>query len=649
MICKQCGRENEYNARFCAYCEAELPMQESGLAASKTSDYESDQGFARPDSDYEAPQVLVTGSMADDLFSDKKNGIADQQRITKSDSELHRKRKHQKSSAIRKAKKERKHRQQRLEQELKSRLQESQEALSQYMYQGLNQDVIEEDETKKNKSLRWSILGVIAGLLMTVVILIYMSSRNEKTDYTFITKDAIEVYTSTSEPVSYVFNAQGDMLYKEDGYFLSYYTADHSAAILYDINERNCIYVNNHKRKEFDSVMEAFAMSEDGNFIVYSIPGGLGKYYLRLYDAVSDKDIMIDNQTKHFELLNVLPGGKLISYVTYTMNEKSELQAVQSYLISNNKTPELFGNNLCIYAASADGNDIYYYELQDKSMGSFYERHAGKYSLLSEAVSSKLYFNRDYSQVLIGDNGSYYLSNQGDERRKILEVMITDVLLPIKGAVATRSRAFNTYGIQSFEGKLLLAEDNSVWYLNKDLQSEKIATIKDSMSVTLSEDGNNMIYIDQFNNLVKLSGITERTASKTITEKVTGYKASKDLSQIYFLREDSLYYIENNEEHLISEDVNDLCMNYESEVIIFLKKDQSGTGTLYYSKNGSGPKPVEGGSKVEGIREWNFGVIYQKYVNGTRAVFYNTKGADFQFIMDGINLMEEENTRSQQE
>jgi hypothetical protein len=174
--------------------------------------------------------------------------------------------------------------------------------------------------------------------------------------------------------------------------------------------------------------------------------------------------------------------------------------------------------------------------------------------------------------------------------------------------------------------------------------AREIGLAGDTTEGTLSGDGKNLFYIDTVNRLLKVTEVMKPGEAKVWAEGVTEYKASPDLSEVYYLRGQDLYYkTDQSEEQLISKDVKDLSMNHEGDTIFFLQNYQGGKGTLFYSTNGASAKAIEGGNNVIGVKEWNFGVIYQKFVNGSNAVFYNTQGNEFLFIMDGLNLLNGDN------
>jgi hypothetical protein len=402
------------------------------------------------------------------------------------------------------------------------------------MYHGLNQDIVEEPANVQNKlhrdkSILFSVLGITAGILLAVVILLYIGSMNERSDYNYITKDAIVVHSSQREGKTYVFNARGDMLYKLEGYLYTYYTPDHTAAIVYNWTTRYCAYVNGYRMKEFETTVFNFALSEDGQYILYSDIGSTNKYYLKLYDVNNNTETMIDNQAKHFDLLNILPDGKTITYITYTLSEQGSIQELQSYMIQNGGKPELIGNDMFIFAVSKDLASIYYGQFIDGTMSAIYVRHNGQDKKLSDGINGAIHMNNDFSEILVEESGGYYLYRQGEERRKVLNQQINRIILPDNVIEYMKTNGITCFGVQSFGEKVLICNDNSIKYLDDDFQSKDIGITRDGGKVTLSKDGETLFYIDTQNRLIEVCDIKGKNSQKVWGYGVKEYKLSEDM------------------------------------------------------------------------------------------------------------------------
>ncbi len=654
MVCRQCGRENKGNVGPCIFCGSKLDSAVDEIAVCESPNYESNLGFANANAPYEASLVInrlsETGNHQErKVISEVNSSQSSSLKQSGKKKEAHVGRQSVYSSNKSSKHKEKKlaeQRQQRLYEELRAKLQEDKQGtLNRYMYLGLNQDIEADQEevsnTKnKNKSILISAVGLTTGFLLAAFLLLYMGRTGEQTDYTFLTRDSIVVSTSHTEEETYVFNAIGDMLYKFDEFLLSYYTPDHTAAILYNMNTRYLAYVNGYRMKEFTTTVYNFALSEDGNYILYSVSGWGDKYYLMLYDVREDKEKLLDLQEKHFDLLNILPGGEMISYVTYKLNEEDMIRNLQSYVIKNSGTPELVGNDLLVLAVSMDRRSLYYTEYYEGKSQSLYVRQDGIDKKLSEGVMGIIFFNKDFTEVLAQEDDNYYLWSSDLMGSKLIEQRVNGLILPKRTVNDIKWNSIVRYGIQSFAGKLFLCNDGSIRYVDDDLQTSVIGQSLGAETVTLSKEGKELFFLDSLNNLVKIRNVQDNNEPELWANGIRDYRVSESMSQVYYIRGANLYFKKNKgEERLICENVHTISSNME-DIVFFLKDYESGMGTLYYSKDGLPAVAVDDGTGVTGLQEWNYGVIYQKVLNNTPVVFYNTKGSEFLFIMDGFDLLE---------
>ncbi len=656
MVCRQCGRD--YNDEgLCTFCGAKSDYSDNELATSISLSYESNLGFARADAQYEAPLVA-------DIISEERNRYPSKMKNVFNESQtnyvvpdnMKARRSHVVKPSAKsinnlsksKAKKLAKQRQLRLQAELSTRLQEEKQgALNRYMYQGLNQDIEEgkSEEKKegrkgryKDKSFILSIIGIITGVLFGVFLLIYIGRVNVYTDYTFMARDSIVVSTSESEDETYVFNSKGDMLFKINGFLEIHYTPDHTAAIVYNKITRYFAYVNAYQLKEFTTPVYNFAMSEDGKYILYSISGWGSKYYLMLYDVRQDKETMVDRKDMYFDMLNILPGGNVLSYSTYSISNEGEMKDLQSYIARNKVETELIGKDLIIFAISLDLSSIYYGEFLEGRTKSLYVRRDGVDTKISESINGTIFFNKDFTEVLVEDSGSYYLYREG-VRSKVIDQQVNCLILPDL-AVKSEVNGAVRYGIQSFGGKLLLCNDNSILYLDANLRTRLVAVTSDAEKVTLSKEGTKLCFLDPQKRLIKIKNLKGNGSPEVLADGVTQYCIFGNMSQVYYIRNENLYFRENKrKEKLICENVQFLCSN-SNNTVFFLIEYENGKGILCYSKEGLPAEVIEGGTNVTGVKEWNYGVIYQKIINDLPAVFYNTEETVFLFIMDGYDLID---------
>ncbi len=525
------------------------------------------------------------------------------------------------------------------------------QSLSDYMYQGLNQNLPDQEEAtaqeRSHRIFRPSYLGIAAGVIMVVCLYLFLGNSKITAEYSYIAKDAIEVFSDDSKQKTYVFDSEGNMVAKLDRYMrVRSYSRDHTSALLFDSMISYEAYVNKTMVSDFDSVVPNSSLSEDGKYVLFTRRGGLNKNYLYLYDVAKKQETLIDNrEDMNYDMLNVLSGAKMISYVTYNIDNtgsmvmENNLPTFQSYVIREGGVPVLYGEQRIILMISQDGNSIYYIEYAEDNALNLYVERDGRSTLLSKQVSLPIYTNKDLSEIMYLDGGSYYISAKGGKPGRLRTNNITSFITPSNGMNWQRSGIIH-YGFDSFRNKMFYDSSSYVRIIEENWTDTYLASASDGRNVLLSHDGSSLLYQSAENDLIQMTDLKGSRQSTVLTDHIQLFRASEDLSRIYFVKYGQLYYrTKNGEEHLISENVSNMALNQKGDTLFFLKDYENNTGTLYYTINGSEPVAVETGEAVKGLKEWNFGVIYQKEVNGADAVFYNTQGTDFTFIMDGVDFL----------
>jgi hypothetical protein len=650
MIRCSCGKENSMSMKYCSECNASLEGCEENSATSE----EADQGFSCPDSLYEGPQLKSELSRYLQIAKEMPRG--ENEKVSRKEPGSFSSKTSETGIRSRRAPsrleiKQSRMNQLRLELELKEKLQQEQyQRLSQYMYQGLNQDYssIDQKENKEKKKISIEksipVLAAILVVLLAVVAFYGFSKRNVKLDYNFVTMDALEIYADQTSQRTFVYNSKGDMLYKLDEFMHLSFTPDHTAALLFGNNSGRCMYVNAEKKIEFTSSLSGVAaLSDDGNYIVYSVSGGLDKYYLRLYNVAKGTDTLIDNQNRRFYQLNVLPGGQMITYATYGLTEEGEVQELRSYRIRNQGEPELIGENILVFAESFDQKLTYYLEFSNRALGRIYVKTGDKTVMLSSGIKGPIFFNGDYTQILIEDEGQYYLSINGEERQMLYQGMLEKVLQPVRGTEVLKESGIFRYSFQSFGQKLLRVDKYKIIFIDKNYQPKELGLAAEGNTVTVARDGKSLFCINTKHQLVEFKDLPNRSIEIVWAEGVEEYRVAPDQSQVYYLKGKELYYKKRGRDEIrVDDNVRSICSNASGDILFYLKDYTGGKGKVYYSKNGAAAAALEDGEGVSEIAEWNYGVVLQKLVNDRNAAFYNTNGLKFAFIMDGVDFIDED-------
>jgi hypothetical protein len=556
--------------------------------------YESEEGFSRPDSDYIEPQVIDTDKILRDnsqSYQNKQTGIYG----------------------------------------------DSYSASLKGLYQGL--DTIKHQERIKNKQLsKKSILGIFLALLIIAVPLIFINIIGKEQEFSFIPRDAIEIYVNHNESEAFVFNTKGDMLNKVEKVVYPIYSPDHTAAVLLAMNGTISYYVNANQLIELQNSLNNCIISEDGKYLLYSTSNAMNKFSLYLYEVEKQNKKLIDEyDNRRFEMLNVSSGGKTITYVTYNYSDDSKIIDVESYISKNGEKPELMGKDIIIFAISKDDKNRYTFDYKDGTPTMLKVAKEGESINLSSKLLNMVNFNRDYSEIMFNEGEATYISSKGNERQKVADSLVDKILIPKKGISNLRTNSsIMLYSIKSFQNKVILCKDKTLVFIGDNYESTKIGITQDVPLTAIAKGGNDLFYIDSNRRLIKVSDLSGKCNQQSLADKVDSFATSDDFSQLYYISGNRLYYKKQEEKAImINDNASNIYINQDGDTAFFLQNYTAGSGTLLYSIAGSKPEPVADGDGVSSIQEWNYGIIYQKFFNGTNTVFYNSKGKEFTFLMDG--------------
>jgi hypothetical protein len=680
MICKHCGSSKDTSNKFCSNCNRELNDLENGNCPTEKEHNQTNEGFSRPNSHYIKAKVInkqraiqqssnnekheaeaINHELNQTLQLDNSIGLYQEQEVT-----IHQKLGHEITSEFMK----------RLHQQLETGLlqeeyrerqsevpkeeyRERQSGLSQEEYQerqseiqhGVSQEPqskIHYKLTNKIRILRKLLIGISVTLLILIVLLICLRGNAVDGEYTFVSKDAIEVYYDRANSIAYVFNSKGEVLHKLEQSVGTYYTNDQTAAILFSRLGDQSYYVNSREMIKLNLGMRNYSMSENGKYIVYSVYSGINSFNLYLYDVDKHTEKLIDTiKDKQYDMINVLPDGKTVIYITATYPLNVNDYILESFILKIGNDPESLGKDILLIEASKDTKYLYYEKALGGGAYALYVKSEKGDVLLSSNVSNfiYLYFNKDRTEILFSDGERTYISANGNESVEVTDGLVSNIIVPKKSNVKNNlTMAVYSYGFDTFKNKVILC-NNGLKVIDDKYQSRDLGYVTENQQIVMSEDGVNLIYRDADRNLMKVSRLNGECKQEIICSEIDdSFISSGDLSKIYYLKEKQLYYMNGNESPvMITNNVSDLCSNQAGDTAYFLKNYnlESGFLSLCYSKDGGEVEPVPGGNNVVGVKEWNFGVIYQKELNGIETVFYNTKGTKFNFLLEGVDFFEQ--------
>jgi hypothetical protein len=620
MICRNCGRVNDADKRYCSYCNCILSTPRAIPDAADINSYESEDGFSRPDSQYIEPQIINLEEIESNEYSQPNNDRNVQLKII--DKKLGLKQPHRENEIY-----------EDLQQEFPQELYREQESQKQNKF------------TNRIKLTRKSLIGMSIAFLLIIFFILFLDRVLEDGAFSFIDKDSLEVYIDRTKSDTYVFNSNGDLLHKIAQSVTPYYTKDHTAALLVSHNNAQSHYVNAQELIKLNPGMRSYSMSENGKYIVYSTFNGLQNFYLNLYDVDNHSEKVIDTITgKQYDMIQTSPEGKIINYITVSYPFNMDYMEYESIRLKLGNGPETLGKNIIVFEVSKDNKYIYYIDRTEETSNSIYVKSDTGTVLLSNNVTNNIFFNKDATEIIISEGERTYISVNGGERQQIADTIVSKIVTPRKSVIYSKyNMGIYSYGFTTFKNKVILC-NNALKLIDNQFQSKDIGYVTNNQQIVISKDGTDLIYRNADRDLMRVNNLDGTWEQDKIAAAIDdSIASSNDLSKIYYLMDNQLYYLfKQKEPLLITDDASNLCINQAGDTAYVLKNNSSGSAMVYYCVNGGKLEVVPESEGVIGLKEWNFGIIYQKRIDGRNAVFYNSKGTKFNLLVDGVDFFQQD-------
>lgn len=610
MLCSNCGFENENENGLCIHCGKDInDTQKVYIATESVDEY---FGFSIPGSAYIGPEVIKPEDDYEDL---------DEEEIQK-DKAINRK-------SVGKS-------------------------IGKFLFQFFH-------FIRNNKFTGRFILSSII-----IIILLSLTINKIPREFDVISPKALEVKYDDVKNKTYLFNTRGKLLHTIDVSLKPLlYTTDKTAVVLgsnrYDTR---LYYANADKVIMLDDIVTLQGMSDNGRYIFYTLKDTNNKLFLKRYDTSKRKnEIMVSYRKPDSGLevseINVClsPDGKTYAYtkIKYmkmvNSNKSTNYIKLEAFVSTDGRKPKSIGRNKYVYAISNKGNYIYYATLnKTNNFSKHYVKCKGRSLKLSDKPIS-CFFNRDYSEILYGTEKGTYLCLKGRDKIKLSYLYTNDVILP-NHDIHNQFMGIH-FGIDSFLHKIIQC-NKSLYLIENDYRLKFITKIDKNSFNMISQDGKNLLYQNNQGSLVKVSNLPRNLSKKTIAEDVSNYAASKDLSKIYYInRDDKLFYRNNDKSPVyLASGVTKLCINPSGNAAFFISNNQdllntltvsyrNVISTLSYSINGQTPKLVRNGVTADDFVKFNYGIAFNKEVNGKQDIYYNTSGTDFKLIIKDFHEPED--------
>jgi hypothetical protein len=494
---------------------------------------------------------------------------------------------------------------------------------------------------------RWKDKKLLAGIFSVAVIFVALaifngSGQRNTAVFSYISEDALEIFADTNKNTTYVWNTGGEKLFEIDEVLMASFIPDKTAAILLNQENRHRYYVNAGKLIRLREGINMLNISCNGQYLIYTSTEYTSteeqESMLYRYDVKKEKEELLD-RGKVYTSLAISPDGKAMAYSAAPDWTGAKRGDFSCYLIRNGGEPEFFGKKRAIFALSDHAEYIYYCELQENNKIAAYAQKEGQSVYLTNSLD-RLLFNLDFSEFIYCLEGSTYLFN-GNDKTKIYDSLIRDVIRPKNG----QAYGYGVYpGFNSFKSKALIFQDNAVVWIDDKYAARKVGNNIGHYFAIISDTENTLMYATRKLEIEKVTIQGDAEDSKKFVNNAYQVATSGDLSDVYYLSGNQLYYKNNMEEAImLADDAEGLCLNAKGDIAFFQKdcttKSNVRKGTLYYSVHGGEPRPVEDGEEAVLLGQWNYGIVFAgENDTGSYDLYYNTKGIEFKLILEDVSF-----------
>ncbi|MCD8314407.1 MAG: zinc-ribbon domain-containing protein [Firmicutes bacterium] len=427
------------------------------------------------------------------------------------------------------------------------------------------------------KSKNTKLIGIAALAAIAVVIIIALIAMSSG---------------GSSSSIITAWNVDGDIYFLCNADVLEY-TAESSASsvassldgsvkLYYSSSTDELIAVSSKSANVITDEYAGVLCSSDGSKVVYYTNDG----EIYLYDVSSDKNTSI-GEFESLAALAISPDG---SVVVYTDSDSDE---VTSYMYKSGSTSELELSQTKIpFAVSDSGKYIYCYDTSSDSI--YISDKNGNTEKIKSDVESYFLFNDDNTKMIFfTDDGTYRYSANGEaEKISSSEMIPANFLLGYNISGRIYSGYFYTYtmDVENFSGLFYLNDSNSLYYCDKNFESEKVASSIDDCNI--SDDGKVVMYTKND----KLYRVTKSSYDEPVEigTDVDSFEMLSDGSAAYYIDEDDtlIYTTKSGKQTKIADDVYSVYITHDGYAL-FLVDYYNGAGTLYRSKNGSSREKVD--------------------------------------------------------
>ena len=280
------------------------------------------------------------------------------------------------------------------------------------------------------------------------------------------------------------------------------------------------------------------------------------------------------------------PDGASIAYAEGTLEDYA------LFVYSNDKRTEIEEKSLplglsnkaeFVYFANAENTSVYVQNKDDEQV-----------KLVNGNLVVTMLFNADHTQVLINSGTDCYASIEGEEKHKISSKSLAKIgsYEPYAIGVSANDTLSFTTPILSFEEEYFLDQSGALYYIDKKLETNKIAGDVESFQTTAA--GDVVYYLNSYGELYR--GKDYDDEFDLMADDVDEYVITSDGKACYYIDyDDTLRYLKKaKKSEKIAEDVRNLIMTRDDYALFISDYSYTSGGTLYESHNGKERERVAG-------------------------------------------------------
>lgn len=472
----------------------------------------------------------------------------------------------------------------------------------------------------KNKTALIGIAAIAAIVLLLVIVISaiansgngfieleeqYLAIQNEDGDIAIIKgKKLLKNTIDLEEPEESYFSSQEESM---DG------------KVLAGIAEDTLYVIRKNKVTKVAEDVEDFALSVEGNVIVYSVVDEEEEEMTLVYYTVKNgktKEIAVSDEESYVSKYILSPDGEAVAYTVSEFDEDEEDGTKSTvYYFNGKKSEKITSNDIDLIAMANKGKYIYATATEETDEGSettlyIYNKKGEKKTKLGKVASKSMLFNADCTQVIYytqndkGDTYSY-MSLKGKEGIKLAKARLSLIStgMDVAYCYVGNSRILPVDDLynHAYVG-VNYSEEGGVSYdayLVKKGDGKTVKLVSDVTNYTLDESGEFLYYMesDDDDNTLKVLKIKKGENAKdkavTIAEEVESYVVTSDRKKVYFISEESLYRVNGKKggktKTIASDEVTESLVISDKDVVYYVDSDD----TLYATTGGKGKKLMD--------------------------------------------------------